>query len=88
MSWSVNFVGKPENISKALEENSGKLSGVSKEEYDTALPHIVALVNQNFNKDYPPILKIDANGHAYKDGDTTNYSNCSVSITVLGGQLV
>ena len=83
MSWSISFIGSPENISKALKENSEKLSGKSKEEYDAALPHIDALVNQNYTKQYPLVLKVDANGHGH-DG----YSNCSVSISQSPGILV
>ena len=83
MSWSVNYIGSPENIVKALEANSEVLSGKSKEEYDDALPHIKALVSQNHSTSYPVTLKISANGHGY-DG----YNNCSVTIENSGTILV
>ena len=50
MSWSISFIGKPENVEKSQEANSEKLSGASKEEYDDAKPHLIAIVNQNFAK--------------------------------------
>lgn len=90
MSWSVNYVGNPENITKKLQENSEKLSGKSKEEYDEALPHLIALIGMNYNKQYPNFaIKLIASGHAYSDVQGTNsYSNCQVEITSLGCELV
>ena len=76
MSWSVNFIGSPENVSKALDANSANLTGQSKVEYDAALPHIKALVEQNVNNNYPICIKVDANGH----GDTTGNNNVNVTI--------
>lgn len=84
MSWSINFIGTSENIVKALQEHSTEITGVSKEEYDEALPHIEAIVKMNYNKDYPSVIKVSANGHAQKD----KYSNCNVSIGYLDGQIV
>lgn len=83
MSWSITFIGKSENVSKALEDHSTKLSGQSKEEYDAALPYLMGLVQQNFNKDNSPVIQITASGHGYND-----YRNCLVTLTSLGGQLV
>lgn len=86
MSWSVTFIGKPENVSKALKEHSTKIDGQSKEEYDAALPHLEALVSQNFNakEEYSPIVKIVASGHGQKD----NYGYCMSSIETLSGVMV
>lgn len=76
MSWSIQVIGTPENISKALQEQSEKLEGKSKEEFDEALPHIKALIDMNYNKAYSlQALEVSANGHAYE-----GFSNCSVSI--------
>lgn len=83
MSWSIGFIGNPEKISEALKAHSDKIDGKSKEEYDAALPHIEALVSQNVNKDYTPVLKVDANGSGYGENNSVN-----VSISYLGGQLV
>jgi len=86
MSWSVTFIGKPENVSKALKNHSDQLSGYSKEEYNAALPHLDALINQNFNADekYPVVVKIVASGHGQKD----LYGYCVSSIETLSGVLV
>lgn len=85
MSWSIQLGEKPENIITALDEQSNKLEGKSKEEYDEALPHIKALINMNYNKSELSQLgmKVTASGHAY-DG----YSNCTVSIGYLDVILV
>lgn len=88
MSWSINLIGNPDNIVKALEAQSPKLTGNSKTEYDAALPHLVGLVQQNFNKSAPPIIKLSANGHGYSVNDEAQYNNCNVSIESLGGMLV
>lgn len=82
MSWSVYLIGSPENVSKALDTNSTNLSGQSKAEFDAALPHIKALVEQNVNKNYPIAIKLNANGH----GDTSGNNTVNVDIS-YGGQL-
>lgn len=86
MSWSVIFIGKPGNVSKALNENSEKLSGQSKIEYDSALPHMDALVKENFNakEEHTPVVKITASGHGQKD----SYGYFTCSIETLSGILV
>jgi hypothetical protein len=43
MSWSISFIGNPDKIVTALSENSAKVTGKSKEEYDAVLHHIIGL---------------------------------------------
>lgn len=83
MSWSVTFIGKTENIAKALEESSAKMQGASKVEFDAALPHLIGLVKENWNHGIDPIMKITASGHGH---DT--YRQCTVSLEHTGGILV
>ena len=75
MSWTISFIGKPENVVAALEQQSEKMDGQSKVEYDAALPHFVALVKENFAST-APLLKITASGH----GHDNNYRQCTVNI--------
>jgi len=82
MSWSINAIGKPENIVKALEAESTKMTGQSKVEYDDALPHLVGLVKQNFlgPDSEPPLIEVNANGSGYaKDGQQVT-RDCAVTI--------
>lgn len=65
MSWSIGFIGTTKNVITALKDESAKLSGQSKEEYDSALPHLIGMVEQNFEKGFDPVVKITANGHGY-----------------------
>ncbi len=83
MSWSVTFIGKTENIAKALEEQSAKMEGLSKVEFDAALPHLIGLVNQNYSNNGNPVMRITASGHGY---DT--YRQCTVTLEHTGGVLV
>lgn len=84
MSWSVTFIGNPQKIVQALKDNSEKLSGVSKDEFDAALPHLIGLVEQNYNTYQEPVIHLTANGHGQQD----KYCNCLVSIQLLGGIIV
>ena len=69
MSWQVQFIGSPENVAKALEAESLRLSDQSKEEFDAALPHMVGLVKENFSPS-PIMVKLTALGHGYSvDGE-------------------
>jgi alpha-galactosidase len=81
MSWSITLIGKPENVAKALEAHSEKLNGLSKVEYDDALPHLIGLVKQNFGTSN--LVKIDASGHG-----TENQRQCMVSIQNIYGVVV
>jgi hypothetical protein len=81
MSFSVTFVGKPEAIKRSLERHSAELTGQSKEEFDTVLPALETILDQNVGNG---CVRLDANGHAsFTDGVKT-YGNCSVSVAVLG----
>jgi hypothetical protein len=87
MSWSVNYVGYPENIVAALEKSEGR-DPQSQQEFEEAKPHLIGLLKQNFadeqNGGVKPVIKLTAHGHAYRksvDGqDLKVTSNCSVSI--------
>jgi hypothetical protein len=84
MSWSVQFIGKPEKIVEALQKQSETMSGESKVEYDCALPHLVGLVNENFGYDYA--IKLMASGHGMT-GEKPN-RQLTTSIELICGLLV
>jgi hypothetical protein len=77
MSWSINTSGTPEEVVTRLEEQSKTLGGQSKEEYDAALPHIIALVKENVGG----LINLLAWGHGNKNSDGTYQDkNCQVEI--------
>jgi len=87
MSWSITFIGKPENVANALSEHSAKLDGQSKVEYDSALPHITGLVKENFgNQDQ--LVKVTANGHGYATNGEQKQRQCTASVEVFYAVLV
>lgn len=90
MSWSVTLIGHPANIASALTAQSETLEGQSKVEFDSALPHMVALVNENFNPVgmAPPVVKLAANGHGYANGDDQRQRYFSASIEVVYATIV
>ncbi len=80
MSWSVNIVGKSENVIQKLNDYSEKFKDESKKEYDDALPHLVAIVKQNFdNNSDNRFVKVEASGHGY----SLNGATVSRSLNVL-----
>lgn len=77
MSWSVNKTGTPEEVIKYLLEQSETLQDQSKREYDSALPHLVALVSENKGGS----ITISAEGHGVLDGSGQWQSKyCTVNI--------
>lgn len=90
MSWSISLIGKPNKVVEALNANSAKLDGQSKVEFDDALPHLVALANQNFESDeqYTPLIKLDANGHGTAHGGEQKSRTFKCSIERIYGVLV
>lgn len=81
MSWSISLIGKPENVVRALEEQSTKLTGQSKIEFDAALPHFVGLVKENFAEN-PPIVNFSASGHGMENG-VHSYRQCKCNIDLI-----
>jgi hypothetical protein len=77
MSWSINKTGTPEEVVKAIEEHSNTISDQSKEEFDAALPHLIALVKENVGGS----VDISASGHGVKNADGTfSDKNCQVTL--------
>lgn len=88
MSWSVIFIGKPEKVAEALEANSAKLSDQSKVEYDSALPHLVALTKENFGNGDSQLIKLMASGHGYATGGEQKQRTFACSVEVFYATLV
>lgn len=93
MSWSICFIGTPEAILKALDEEIEKFTFPdSKEEYKKALPHLKAVVGSNFNTEVYTLgyggLQLMANGHTTTVNGEPKYGNLNVELKGLPGQLV
>ena len=92
MSWNICIIGAPEAVATEIYAHVHKLEGQSKREYEDAVPHLAALVQQNFasimESGYvAPIVKIQASGSGYaRDGDQIQRS-ISVSIENFYGKL-
>jgi len=74
MSWSVQFVGKPDAVVRALEGHieKNRLTGQSKAEYEEALPALKTLVQGNAGL---VVVNLVASGHAsFQDGVKTSGS--------------
>jgi hypothetical protein len=92
MSWSLNLIGRPAAIARAIEEMSAKLDGQSKVEFDAAKPHLAGLVGQNFVKpgegQIEPVMQLNASGSGYVSGGVQQYRSCAVELKSLYGRLV
>lgn len=86
MSWSVSFIGTPDKIVVALENQSGKLSDQSKVEYDSVLPHLIGIVRENFGDD-SAVLHLNANGHGYAEKGEQKNRNLTVELKRIYGIL-
>ena len=81
MSFSVTLIGKPEEIKRKLAEESERLSGQSKTEFDAIKPALETLLDQQVGNG---VVSVHANGHATFIGETKTYGNCSVELKTLG----
>lgn len=81
MSFSISVVGKPEAIKRRLAEESTRLLGQSKAEFDAVLPSLNTILDQNVGNG---AVRLDANGHASFKGDEKTYGQCSVSVSNIG----
>ena len=88
MSWSVSYLGTPPKIVEALQAESERVSGQRKVEFDSALPHLVGLVKDNFAPEGQPVpmLQLKAFGSGTSQSDPASgevkqtQRSCSVSI--------
>ncbi|MEP6743424.1 MAG: hypothetical protein ABJB61_13075 [bacterium] len=84
MSFSVIFIGKPEAIKRKLAEESNRLTGQSKDEFNALRPALETILDQQFGNG---AISLNAYGHAsFTDGEKT-FGNCGVEVKPLG-QLV
>lgn len=84
MSFSITRIGKPDAIKRALSEESARLSGQSKEEFDAVVPALETILDQQVGNG---VIHLSANGHAtFNDGKKT-YGTVNVEVKPLGGQL-
>ena len=90
MSWSVNMIGKPDQIVAEVERESQRLTGASKAEFDSVKPAMLALVEANFVSDeyagkggVSPTLQLTANGHGTFIDGRPQYGNCSITLEQL-----
>lgn len=81
MSFSVTCIGKPDAIKRKLVEESARLTGQSKTEFDALKPALDTILDQQVGNG---VVRLDANGHAtFTDGVKT-YGNCNVDVKSLG----
>jgi hypothetical protein len=90
MSWSITIIGHPQNVATALTAQSEKMEGQSKVEFDSALPHMAALVQENFNAEGvpAPVVKLTASGHGYATDGVQKQRYFTANIEVLYATLV
>lgn len=86
MSWSVQFIGKPENVVAALDKYGESLTGHSKEEFDDAKPALQALVRGNVGQ----TVSLNASGHGSfaSDGMKTSGTVTCTLASIYAGILV
>lgn len=85
MSFSITVIGKPDAIKRRLAEESARLNGQSKEEFDAIKPAIDAVLDQQVGNG---CMRVSANGHASFEGEgetrKKTYGTCTVEIQNLG----
>jgi hypothetical protein len=90
MSWSITVIGTPEKISAAIEQESEKLSGQCKTEFDAAKPHLHGLLAQNYSEaNYAqPTLRLSANGSAYTRDGKPVHQSCFVELRTFSDRIL
>lgn len=90
MSWSVNYIGQPEAVVSALEQEGTKWDGQSKTEFEAARPILTALVKENFSQQPNDglTLHLEASGHGYVDNGQQMNRSLSVNLKTVYCKLV
>jgi hypothetical protein len=90
MSWSVQYFGEAAKVALALATANEGLTGPSKDEWEAAKPHLIALVAANFAEESrnAPVLKLSASGSGSSVGGKPVSGSCSVSLEAIWTNLV
>jgi hypothetical protein len=89
MSWSIGFIGTPEKIIVELNKTSEGLDGQSKVEFDSALPNLIGIINDNFDSNgNQVVLKVQASGHGYASSEKQINRQCLVSVERFYGAIL
>ena len=88
MSWSITLVGTTSNVVKALKDQAKNMEAQSRIEFEDAMPHLIALVEQNFTRDRTTAVKLTASGYGYAVNGEQHQRYCAVSLEQFYGQVV
>jgi len=81
MSWGISKVGKPEALKRAIDAAVEGYSGLSKEEFAKAAPHLKGLLDLAV----PGVVTLlNASGHGHMAAGEFVPDNLSVEIRPLG----
>lgn len=81
MSFSVTYVGRPEAIKRKLAEESARLTGQSKAEFDAVCPALDTILDQQVGNG---AVLLSANGRAVFSDGVKTYGSCQVDVKSLG----
>lgn len=87
MSWSITLIGRPEKVVEALNEQSAKMQGQSKVEFDSVLPALITLAQQNFGTE-GWLIKVTGSGHGSTMDGVQIERYCTASVERVYGVLV
>jgi hypothetical protein len=91
MSWSVQYFGEAAKVATALGRANEGLTGASKDEWEAAKPHLIALVAANFMTETGrpvPVVKLSASGNGSTVGDQPVSGSCLVSLETVWTNVV
>lgn len=83
MSWSCQFIGRPDAVKRALEKHAAQLTGQSKTEFDAARTHLVGLIDQCVGETL--VIKLVASGHAQFEAGNKTFSTCACDLQQFSG---
>ncbi len=85
MSFSVSYIGKPDAIKRALDQDSARLTAESKAEFDAVKPALDTLLDQQVG---PGAIQLSAYGHANLTNGVKTYGTCSVELKPLSNVIL
>lgn len=92
MSWTVSMIGRPAKVAEALDAHSETMTGQSRTEYDAALPHLKALVLENFSHSVgggaEPCVRLEASGYRNAIDTAQTQLACSVKLDTFYATLL
>lgn len=87
MTWSIDLIGRPQDLAVEIEHQLRKLEGDARAEFAEVAPTLRALVELNQAPGSRRLVRLKGNGYVTREGSTIIDRYCVAGVEMLGARL-